>query len=449
MMRTDDIAISVRNISKKYRLYESPKHRMIEALNPFRKKYHRDFWALRNVSFEIKKGESIGIMGRKGSGKSTLLQILCGILQPSSGEVKVNGKVSAILELGAGFNTEFTGRENVYMNGALIGFTREEMDRKFDEIATFADIGDFIDQPVKIYSSGMFVRLAFSVAIHIDPDILVVDEALSVGDIRFQLKCIRKMEEFREKGNTFLLVTHSPEIIKNMCHWAIWLHDGQIFQAGSSKEVSQNYLAFMSHGILPQEQVADERERSNMFPDVGLEQEYDSDIELDDIPKNVSVSGEGGVSIKKVALFTKSPFRKANLLEGGEDVILVFAFEAETDILNPLLSFIVYDELGKSIFGTNSYVLEQKLSPFKKGDKSFAKFKFRFPRLHNGNYVVSIGIADGTQEIHIRLQVIFDAYLIQVASTDIRQKQGVLLKLDAVNLSVEPYVGHKSGLSRC
>ncbi|PKO58767.1 MAG: ABC transporter ATP-binding protein, partial [Betaproteobacteria bacterium HGW-Betaproteobacteria-17] len=204
---SSDIAISVRNLSKTYRIFGHPGDRIKQALTLGRVPFHREFTALKDVSFEIKKGETVGIIGRNGSGKSTLLQLLCGILKPSSGSVTVNGRVSALLELGAGFNPEFTGRENVYFQGALMGFTRRQMEERFDDIAAFADIGEFVDQPVRMYSSGMFVRLAFAVAIHMEPEILVVDEALGVGDAAFQSKCFQRISAIREGGGSILLVT--------------------------------------------------------------------------------------------------------------------------------------------------------------------------------------------------------------------------------------------------
>jgi len=240
----DEIAISVKNLSKKYHLYESPQHRLREALHPFRKKYHRDFWALRDVSFEMKKGECIGIIGKNGSGKSTLLQLLCGVLQPTGGEVALNGKVTALLELGTGFNPEFTGRQNVYMNGALMGFARDEMDKRFQAIADFADIGEFTDQPVKTYSSGMYVRLAFAAAVNVDADVLIVDEALAVGDLSFAQKCMDYMLTlFEEK--TVILVSHNIADIKRLCKRIIVLDRGVIHYLGHPEQAILEYYAIL------------------------------------------------------------------------------------------------------------------------------------------------------------------------------------------------------------
>lgn len=250
--------IEARNLTKIYRLYSSPKDRLKEIFNLSGKKYHREFYSLNNISFDIKKGETVGIIGQNGSGKSTLLQVICGVLQQTSGSISVNGRIAALLELGAGFNPEFTGRENIYMHGALMGFSRKEMDRRLPEIAAFAEIGEFIYQPVKTYSSGMFVRLAFAAAIHVDPDILIVDEALSVGDMYFQEKCIEKMKSFRKEGRTILFVSHSLPSIRNFCDVGIWLCEGKVVEINEASLLCDKYQEFMRakiHGQVKQNSV--------------------------------------------------------------------------------------------------------------------------------------------------------------------------------------------------
>ena len=226
-------------MSKKFRLFASPKERFLEALHPFRKQYHREFWALRDVSFQVQRGEIVGILGRNGSGKSTLLQVICSVMQATSGEVRVNGRIAALLELGAGFNPEFTGRDNVILSGAIMGFSRKEMLRRLPEIEAFADIGEFFNQPVKTYSSGMFVRVAFAAAIHVDPDILVVDEALAVGDAKFQRKCLLQIEKIRASGAAILFVSHSLETITSLCSRAIILENGALVSDGEPKAVAE------------------------------------------------------------------------------------------------------------------------------------------------------------------------------------------------------------------
>lgn len=247
-MRSDK-AISVESLVKTYRIFGHPGDRLKQAFTFGRMRFHREFTALKDVSFEINKGESVGIIGRNGSGKSTLLQLICGILKPTSGSVTVNGRVSALLELGAGFNPEFTGRENVYFQGAVTGLTKTEMDERFDEIAAFADVGEFIDQPVRIYSSGMFVRLAFAVAVNVEPDVLIVDEALGVGDMEFQERSISRMKRLQTNGTTILFVTHAIPAVRNFCQRAIWLDAGNVVKNGDADKVCLAYQEHVDRGL--------------------------------------------------------------------------------------------------------------------------------------------------------------------------------------------------------
>lgn len=240
--------IEAKNLSKVYNLYSKPIDRLKEALDIRRKQYHTTLYALNDVSFEVKKGENIGIIGTNGSGKSTLLKILTGVLTATEGEVKVNGKVSALLELGAGFNPEYTGIENIYLNGTMLGFSKEDMDAKIPTIVSFADIGEFINQPVKTYSSGMYARLAFAVAINVEPDILIVDETLSVGDIRFQIKCMNHMQKMIEGGTTILFVSHDINAVRRFCNKALWLNKGDVMMYGESNKVADAYLDFLKLG---------------------------------------------------------------------------------------------------------------------------------------------------------------------------------------------------------
>ncbi|MDR6395712.1 ABC transporter ATP-binding protein [Herbaspirillum seropedicae] len=237
----DQPVIAVKNVSKKFRLFSTAKERLAEALHPLRKQYHKEFWALRDVSFEVGRGEIVGILGRNGSGKSTLLQIICGVMQASSGRVRVKGRISALLELGAGFNPEFTGRENVILNGAIHGFSRKQMLERMDEIEAFADIGEFFDQPIKLYSSGMFVRVAFAAAIHVEPEILVVDEALSVGDSKFQHRCFQRIRSFMEAGKTILVVSHSTDTLLRICDRGVVMDKGEMVLVGDIASAVNRY----------------------------------------------------------------------------------------------------------------------------------------------------------------------------------------------------------------
>ena len=250
---SSDIAIKVKNLSKCYQIYDTPRDRLKQFLLPSLqqvvglppKQYYREFWALKDVSFEVAKGETVGIIGRNGGGKSTLLQIICGTLSPSLGSITAHGRIAALLELGAGFNTEFTGRENVYMNASVLGLNKDEIDARFDDIAAFADIGEFIEQPVKVYSSGMFARLAFSIAINVDPEILIVDEALAVGDARFVAKCMRRIKAIQENGASILFVSHDINSVRTLCESAIWLDQGRVVEQGDVFPVTGQFTEFM------------------------------------------------------------------------------------------------------------------------------------------------------------------------------------------------------------
>lgn len=242
---SSEIVILATNLSKCYQIYDQPRHRLLQMLFRGRRQYFREFWALRDVSFEIQRGETVGIIGRNGSGKSTLLQMLCGTLSPTSGNVEVNGRVAALLELGAGFNPEFTGRENVYMNAAILGLTREQVESSFSAIEDFAEIGSFMDQPVKTYSSGMYVRLAFSVAVHTKPNVLIVDEALAVGDARFQAKCLKRIKEMKDDGVSILFVSHDISAVRSLCDRAIWLDSGQLRLQGPVFPVTAEYTEYV------------------------------------------------------------------------------------------------------------------------------------------------------------------------------------------------------------
>ena len=248
---SSDIAIKVDNLTKSYHIYERPKDRLLQMLWRGKKQFFQEFSALQNVSFTVTTGDSVGVLGHNGAGKSTLLQLLTGTLSPTSGNIEVNGRVAALLELGAGFNPEFSGKENVYMNATILGLSKKEIDKKYDEILAFASIGDFIERPVKTYSSGMYVRLAFAVAVHTDPEVLIIDEALAVGDIRFQMKCLQHMEDMKAKGTTILFVSHSPEQVKRFCNKAIWLDKGKVRASGTSNEICDQYRDFMATGDIP------------------------------------------------------------------------------------------------------------------------------------------------------------------------------------------------------
>lgn len=414
-----ELAIHVENLSKVYNLYDRPMDRLKEALHPGGRSYHREFYALRDVSFDVPRGETVGIIGRNGSGKSTLLKILAGVLTPTAGRTAVHGRVSSLLELGAGFNPELSGLENVYLQGTLMGFSRPEMEARVPAILEFADIGEFIHQPVKHYSSGMFVRVAFACAINVDPDILIVDEALSVGDVRFQVKCNRKFSEFREMGKTILLVSHSGSDVVRLCSRAIWLDSGMVRRAGIAKRIVEEYSAWMVHdtGIQP-------APRADAAP---APAEKGGD-ELVPIPPNAFITGDGGAVIQAIGLFAED-HRRLAMLSGPTRVRLVFQVAAMTRLENPYFGFQIVNAKGLQIMGSNTPVLNRTMSPIEKGERVTVCFSFLFPEIENGSYLIAIGVADGTPETHIRHQLVADAYEFQFLSTSSYQKQGVLLKL--------------------
>jgi len=422
-----ELAIHVENLSKVYNLYERPLDRLKEALHPGGRSYHREFYALRDVSFDILRGETVGIIGRNGSGKSTLLKILAGVLTPTAGKTAVRGRVSSLLELGAGFNPELSGLENVYLQGTLMGYSRPEMEARVPAILEFADVGDFIHQPVKHYSSGMFVRVAFACAIHVDPDLLIVDEALAVGDVRFQLKCNRKFAEFREMGKTILLVSHSGSDVVRLCNRAIWLDNGKIRRLGTAKRIVEEYSAWMVHdtGVQP-------TPRADAAP---APAEPGGD-ELVPIPPNAFITGDGGAVIEAVGLFAEDRRRLA-VLSGPTRVRLIFRVAALTRLDNPYFAFQIVNSKGLRIMGCNTPALNKTLAPLAKGARVTAGFSFLFPELENGSYLIALGVADGTPERHIRHQHVADAYEFRFLSTSSFQQQAVLLKLNECSVDLK------------
>ncbi len=395
----------MQDLSKVYKLYDSKKDRLKEAVNPFKKVYHREFYALKNLSFQVQQGEIIGIVGKNGSGKSTLLKIVTGLLTPTTGSVEVNGKVSALLELGAGFNPEYTGIENIYQNGMIMGFTREQIDEKKDSIVSFADIGEFIHQPVKMYSSGMYVRLAFAVAINVDPSILIIDEALAVGDIKFQQKCYRKIDEFREKGKTILFCTHDTGAVLNLCTSCLWIHEGSIKERGHPDDVIKKYRAYMYY-----------EQNVNLLNDNGNENDKtdESETVIWQSVEKCSYFGEGGAVILAVSFFEEETGKPVSILRGGEQVVVGIKAKALSAIERPIFGFNIKNAYGINAFGTNTFQEDCKVKPLTKEKQSEVYFSFSFPPLANGVYSFDIAVADGTQVVHVQHCWKFDVYSFRV-----------------------------------
>jgi ABC-type polysaccharide/polyol phosphate transport system ATPase subunit len=429
----ENIAVKVEGLSKAYKLYDRPIDRLKESVHILRKKYHRDFYAVKNVSLEVKKGECLGIVGKNGCGKSTLLKIIAGVLTPSSGSIEVVGRVSALLELGIGFNPEMTGIENIYFNGAIMGIDRKTMDTRIGDIVSFADIGEFIHQPLKTYSTGMFVRLAFAAAINVDPDILVIDEALAVGDIRFQQKCFRKIKEFSDNGKTIIFVSHDTGAINNLCSRAIWLNDNAIYRCGAPQEITREYISYMSYDSVTITNLPD-ADNQIIAEDEDIPPE--ESIEWNNL-EGCSFFGEGGAEIKRVALYLNKSQKNVNILQGGEDVVFALDIKINSDIYFPIIGFSVKDEYGNNILGINTYIYKIEVRPLFKGERIVVEFIFKFPMLKNGNYTFSPAIAEGTQENHIQHHWVHDAYVIQLLNNDIKHRIGSYLISENVSITIK------------
>ena len=424
----NEIAIKVENLTKIYPLYDHPTDRMKEALHPFKKKYHHEFYALRDVGFEIKEGEIIGIIGKNGAGKSTLLKILTGVLTPSSGGVHVNGRISSLLELGTGFNPELTGMENIYFFGTVNGISKEEMDGKVDEILSFADIGEFVNQPVKTYSSGMFARLAFGVAINIDPEILIVDEVLSVGDVAFQRKCFAKFEQFKKAGITILFVTHSVQQVIEFCDRALLIHAGEKILDGKAKPVGNQYFKMMNASEVNIEEVKQEyKVKASAYTDRLEEVKEEAEnkiIEYYDknlVPKSTVYYKENEVKISDVKVTTLDG-EKVNVINQGEKYIYSYDVTCSLNIHNILLGMLIKTTSGFEIGGGNFPAQNKFMSTPASGN---FKMVWTFEcRLNVGCYFFNAGILSLENNLKHNHRII-DSYMIRVQQNNHHQQQSV------------------------
>ena len=434
---SSDIAIKVENLSKCFQIYEQPHDRLKQAILPRLhrlaghggQQYFREFWALKGLSFEVGRGETVGIIGRNGSGKSTLLQMICGTLNPTGGTISTHGRIAALLELGSGFNPEFTGRENVYMNAAVLGLSHNETEARFDAILAFADIGEFIEQPVKTYSSGMLVRLAFAVIAHVDADILVVDEALSVGDAFFTQKCMRFLRNFMKTG-TVLFVSHDTAAVTNLCTRAILLEDGAVAMQGHPKDVIERYLASLYETAQDDSPAGAEAPAK---PDAAAATDYRdmrtalfngstlrNDIEVFQFEPDEQLAGfgSGAAAIVSVRLLDESA-APLSWVVGGENVILEIRCRASRAV-RPIIGFVVRDRLGQVIFADNTYLAYQFDAPLVgPGEDVVARFEFRMPVLPSGDYSFSPAIAEGTQDEHVQHHWVHDALMVRVHASSV------------------------------
>jgi lipopolysaccharide transport system ATP-binding protein len=385
-----DSVIEFHGVSKSYPIYNAPSARLKELLTFNQRSYHEDFWALRDLSFSISRGETFCIVGENGSGKSTLLQIVAGILHPSSGQVSVRGRVAALLELGSGFNPEFTGRDNVYLNAAILGLSRSEIDAKFQQIAYFAEIGEFMDHPVKTYSSGMAIRLAFAVAIHVDPDVLLVDEALSVGDIYFRQRCLRKVHEMRQNGVTILFVSHAAGEVKAIGDRVLWLENGRTRLLGEPESVVTQYLAAM----IEKDSAYLTARHAEVVDQVRTAQVLAPEI-VDVLPNVDHRFGDGRAEVLGIAVLD-SAGQPVSLLEPDSTIVVRISVRAKQDILLPIAGFMMRNHMGLDFAGTNTAREETDLPPMAAGDIYTIDFHVQIPRLYPSVFSFSPAIADGT-----------------------------------------------------
>ncbi len=389
------LAIKVNNVTKTYKLYDKPIDRLKESLS--RRQYHRPFNALNDVSFEVEKGSTVGIIGTNGSGKSTVLKIITGVLSQSDGTVETEGNISALLELGAGFNMDYTGIENIYMNGTMMGFTRAQMDDRLDDILEFAEIGDFVYQPVKTYSSGMFVRLAFALAINVDPDILIVDEALSVGDVFFQAKCYKRMEEIRRNGTTILMVTHDMGSIIKYCDKVIVLNKGDKVAEGPAGEMVDLYKKILA-GKYGQEDTKEDEPVSSQIT----------------VNPNRTEYGDGRARIIDFGLFDEKG-EATNLLLKGEYFVIREKVRFHENIAAPIFTYTIKDRKGTELTGTNTMYEAADVKPAKPGDIYEVEFRQKMT-LQGGDYLLSMSCTSFEGGVHTVYHRLYDVANITVIS---------------------------------
>ena len=431
---SSEIAISTRDLGKAYQIYRKPIDRLKQMAFRGRRRFYEEFWALRDITVEVHQGETVGIIGRNGSGKSTFLQIVCGTLQPTTGQLYVGGRIAALLELGAGFNPEFTGRENVYLAASVLGLTRDEIDARYQSIEAFAGIGDFVDQPVKTYSSGMYARLAFAVAAHVDADVLIVDEILSVGDAAFTQKCMSFIRAFKEKGTIFF-VSHDSSAVVNLCDRVIWLDCGTVREIGAPNEVCQNYLASIqaekddSRTFRFGGQRKRERLSSTAAGDVVRDPRHEllknsnvrNVIEPFEFDPDARWFGRGGAQISSVQFLDDQGNPLVSFV-GGEVVNLRIAVQVMAHLASPIVGFYVKDRLGQYLFGDNTYLSYHTQSiDADPGDELVATFRFSMPYFPPGDYSISPAVAEGNQEDHLQQQWLDDALFFKVLASHINR----------------------------
>ncbi len=429
-----EIAVKVENVSKVFRIYDHPGDRLKEAFSWKRRKYRTDFQALRNVSFEVKKGEFLGIVGKNGAGKSTILRILSRELTPTSGSVAINGKVS-LLQLGVGFDPELTGIDNARFASKLLGYSDRQTEAMMQDIIDFADIGEFIHHPVRTYSSGMYSRLSFAVGINIDPDILIADEVLSVGDMRFSQKCLRKMREFKEQGKTIIFVSHDIQSVNMFCDSAMWIMNGEVYLRGNPKQVTISFQNYMLFDKLPDqygdasELTGNDSDRSATTggpakgaavddPRAQRRPDFD-DIEWQEDLARFPCVGDGRVEIRRMAFVLRESLQKVGTVQGNEGVILLLDILVKARVEAPQVGWVLYNRLGAVALHTNNDICHRPLGPLSRGQRFIAQFSFTLPGLTNGNYIFSVGLQSRGE----MPQKIDDVYEFSVVRSDLKATQ--------------------------
>ena len=461
-----EYAITVNDVTKVYRLYEKPIDRLKESVSPTHRNYHRDFYALNGLSFQVKKGETVGIIGTNGSGKSTILKIITGVLTPTTGEVKVDGKISALLELGAGFNMDYTGIENIYMNGTMMGYTKKEMDLKLQDILDFAEIGDFVYQPVKTYSSGMFVRLAFALAINVEPEILIVDEALSVGDVFFQSKCYRRMEEIRQSGTTILMVTHDMGSIIKYCDRVVLLNKGEFIAEGAPGHIVDLYKKILAGQLdsLKAQLERERREKEAVVADAAAREkdregdpagEESSSVQLSDFSGGMDLDGKGPQLMKDQLTinYERTEYGDGraeiydlglidergnitNLLLKGEMFTIRERIRFNAEIQSPIFTYTIKDKKGTELTGTNTMFEGADIKPVKPGDAYTVEFTQKMT-LQGGEYLLSMSCTGFEHGEHVVYHRLYNVTNITVISN--KNTVGVYDMESQVKAVKEPY----------
>ena len=446
-MRPDEFAIRITGLSKRYEVYDSPRDRLKQFILPrFQntpKQYFRDFWAVYEASFDVKKGETVGIIGRNGSGKSTILKMICGTVSPTNGEIRVNGRVAALLELGAGFNPEYTGRENAYLQGVVLGLSKDEIDSRMSDIIEFAEIGGFIDQPVKAYSSGMTIRLAFAVIAHVNADILIIDEALAVGDVFFQQKCMRFLNDFRANRGTILFVSHDSAAVLSLCDRAILLAAGSLIFNGDTRPAIKRFLediysdpnrqpsrdAVVTRSV--ESEVKAIHDGKHVFQGAMNQK---TEYIVSEFRENADHFGNGAATITDAGFFEEN-YQKIYEVKGEQTVNFFIRANVYDLVTSPAFGFMIKNKLGEYVFaeGTDIHFRKDDLV-FSAGDVATAIFTFTMPHLACGTYTINVAFAEGQGDVHIQHSWLHDAIQLDVTSS--RLKQGYC-GLDDIRMTLE------------